>query len=320
MDIAWINPVALFSPVLLGLLLLEIVFSYLTDREVYSLKDFLANLSLGAGAYLITASLKVGSAAYLFQVCFRMANTGTAAGFENFLGHESFGWGWHTWLACLILVDFSHYWVHRFNHTVRVMWAAHVVHHSSEHYNLGTGLRISWIALLYKPLFYLWLPILGFRPEMILVCIGIESVWQYVLHTEYCPKLGVLEWIFVTPRQHMVHHGRNQEYIDKNHGAIFNVFDRLFGTWREFDEQIEIDYGVTAPPNSYNPAVIVLHEYRAIWRDVMNAGSPRDRLMYIFGPPGWSPQPNKGAESAENRETPASIPAELDQSNLRCTP
>lgn len=302
MDIALINPVALFSPVLLGLLFLEIIFSYLADKEVYSLKDFLASLSMGVGAYLISASLKVGSAAYLFQICFLLAHTETVEGFENFLGHISFGWEWHNWLACLLLVDFTHYWVHRFNHTVRVMWAAHVVHHSSEHYNLGTGLRISWIAMLYKPLFYLWLPILGFRPEMILVCIGIESVWQYVLHTQYCPKLGVLEWILITPRQHRVHHGRNQEYIDKNHGAIFNVFDRLFGTWRAFDEQIGIEYGVTAPPHSYNPAVIVLHEYRAIWRDVMRAKSRKEKVMYIFGPPGWSPAAFTGSQSAEREK------------------
>lgn len=312
MDFAMINPVSLFSPVLVTLLVLEMLFSYLTEKEVYNFKDFLASLSMGVGAYLIQAFLKVGSAAYLFYQAFHLTHTEKQGEFMNFMGHAFFGWEWYTWAICLFLVDFTHYWVHRLNHTVRFMWAAHVVHHSSEHYNLGTGLRISWIALLYKPLFYLWLPAMGFHPEMLLVCIGIESVWQFVLHTEYCPKLGILERVLVTPRQHRVHHGRNPEYIDKNHGALFNAFDRLFGTWRDYDDRIEIDYGVTVPPNSYHPAVIVLHEYRAILRDVLQAGSLKELLMYIFGPPGWRPgKPKKSRKAA-----PGGIPLETGSARV----
>ncbi len=292
MDIVIPDPVGLFSPLLLALLLMEMLFSYLTEKEVYNVKDFLASLTMGVGAYLINAFLRVGSAAYLFYISYNLMHTGAHGGKVNLLGHSAFGWEWYTWIVCLLFVDFSHYWVHRLNHTVRIMWAAHVVHHSSEHYNLGTGIRISWIAMLYKPLFYLWIPALGFHPEMILVCIGIESIWQYVLHTEYCPNLGVLEKVFITPRQHRVHHGRNPEYIDKNHGAIFNVFDRLFGTWREFDEQIQVDYGVTAPPESHHPAEIVFHEYRSIWKDLRQAKGIREGLMYVFGPPGWKVQKN----------------------------
>jgi hypothetical protein len=124
---------------------------------------------------------------------------------------------------------------------------------------------------------------------MIIACTGIESVYQFLLHTSYCPKLKYVQRIFITPKQHEVHHGTNMPYLDKNHGAIFNVFDRAFGTWKDYDENIAITYGVTRPPNSYNPITIMTHEYLAIWNDIKKTRNLKEAFMYIFGPPGWSP-------------------------------
>jgi len=133
------------------------------------------------------------------------------------------------------------------------------------------------------------MPAIGFPPEMVVICLGIEAIWQFQLHTLYIPKLGFLEKIFNTHTMHQVHHATNVEYLDKNHGGFLNIFDKLFGTWKELDEDIKVEYGVIHAPNSYNPVVILMHEYRDIWKDVRKASKISHKLMYIFGPPGWSP-------------------------------
>ncbi|WP_282123898.1 sterol desaturase family protein [Algibacter mikhailovii] len=284
------NPLVEAAPVLIGLLVLELMYTLIAGHEnVYKFKDFLACSFMGLGAAVIASLIKVISAGAIFYVVYDLFNPEVEGVRCNILGYKVFGWAWFVWGICQFLSDFCHYWVHRLNHTVRIMWAAHVVHHSSQYYNFGTALRLGWVAMIYKPIFYMLLPAVGFHPEMVLVCMGIESVYQYLLHTSYCPKLKILAFIFITPKQHEVHHGSNKPYLDKNHGAIFNVFDRLFGTWKAYDENIEITYGVTHPLESYNPITIVSHEYRAIWNDVKKSKSLREMMMYVFGPPGWSP-------------------------------
>ena len=134
----------------------------------------------------------------------------------------------------------------------------------------------------------MWMPAIGFPPEMVLVCLGIEALWQFQLHSQYVPKLGWLEKILNSHTMHQVHHAQNVEYLDKNHGGFLNIFDKLFGTWKEFDENIAVKYGVIHAPNSYNPAVILTHEYKDIWKDVKKSDKLYHKLMYIFGPPGWS--------------------------------
>ncbi len=171
---------------------------------------------------------------------------------------------------------------------VRFLWAAHIVHHSSDNFNLGTAVRNGWFTILYKPLFYMWLPAIGFPPEMVIVCLGIEALWQFQLHSTYIPKLGIIEKVFNTHTMHQVHHAKNLEYMDKNHGGFLNMFDKLFGTWKELDEDITIEYGVTKPPNSYNPLVILTHEYKDIWNDMKKSSNIYHKFMYAFGPPGWS--------------------------------
>ncbi|MEE3146763.1 MAG: sterol desaturase family protein, partial [Bacteroidota bacterium] len=177
---------------------------------------------------------------------------------------------------------------HRQNHMVRFFWAAHIVHHSSENFNLGTAVRNGWFTIFYKPLFYVWIVAIGFPPEMLVVCLGIEALWQFQLHSQYVPKLGIIDKIFNTHTMHQVHHARNLEYMDKNHGGFLNIFDRMFGTFKELDEEIEIEYGVTKSPDSYNPLVILTHEYKDIWKDMKRSPKLKHKFMYAFGPPGWS--------------------------------
>lgn len=292
MDIEFTNPLIYGVPMFLGLIALEFVYSrHRGDQKLYEGKDFLASAAMGFGAMIIAPLIKVVSAVVIFSVVYEVFNPVVDGVRTNIFGWESFGFAWFIWIICQILDDFSYYWFHRANHEVRVFWAAHIVHHSSNNFNLGTGIRNGWFTILYKPLFYMWIPALGFRPEMLIVCMGIEALWQLQLHTTYVGKLGFLEKFLNLHTQHQVHHAQNIKYLDKNHGGFLNLFDRMFGTYQELEDDADepIAYGVIHAPDSYNPLVIVSHEYADIWKDLKKAKNFKEGFMYVFGPPGWSP-------------------------------
>jgi len=287
MDIT--NPLVYGVPAFIAFVLLELAYSkFFGDKKLYEWKDLAASSFMGLGAVLLAPLLKVISAAVIFELVYELFNPEVNGVRVNIMGYESFGWAWYIWLLCQFLDDFSYYWFHRLNHTVRFLWAAHIVHHSSENYNFGTGIRNGWFTLMYKPLFYMWLPAIGFHPAMVIVCMGIEALWQFQLHTKYVPKLGFLDWFLNSHMQHQVHHAQNIEYLDKNHGGYLNIFDKIFGSWADYDEAIEIKYGVIHPPGSHNPAKILMHEYQNIWNDIRKSKNIYQAFMYTFGPPGWS--------------------------------
>ncbi len=283
------NPLVYGVPVFLVLILLELTYSKTHHNEkLYHWKDLLSSLSMGIGSAVIAALVKTVSIILIFNFVYELFNPVVEGVRTNIMGWQSFGYAWYVWLLCMLLDDFTYYWFHRENHMIRFLWAAHIVHHSSENFNLGTAVRNGWFTLLYKPFFYMWIVIIGFPPEMLVVCLGIESLWQFQLHTKYVPKMGIIEKFFNTHTMHQVHHSKNLEYLDKNHGGILNVFDRIFGTWKEMDTSIDIEYGVSTPPNSYNLWVILTHEYQNIWEDTKKTKNWRHKFMYVFGPPGWS--------------------------------
>jgi len=183
--------------------------------------------------------------------------------------------------------DFTYYWYHRASHEVRFLWAAHENHHSSERYNLSTALRQSWTTPFTEMLFYWPLPLLGFHPTMLLTQKAVSLLYQFWIHTELIDRLGAAERLFNTPSNHRVHHGSNLEYLDRNHGGILIVWDRLFGTFEP--ERARVRYGLTKRLESFNPLTIAFHEWSALARDVRRADSWRARLAYVFAPPGWSP-------------------------------
>ncbi|GAB1857103.1 sterol desaturase family protein [Flavobacteriaceae bacterium MHTCC 0001] len=283
------NPLVYGVPCFLGFILVELTYSKTHDNEnLYNWKDLGASLFMGIGSVVIAPLIKTISAIIIFNYMYELFNPIVNGVRTNIMGWQSFGYSWPVWLACQFLDDFTYYWFHRQNHMVRFLWAAHIVHHSSDNFNLGTAVRNGWFTILYKPLFYMWLPAIGFPPEMVVVCLGIEALWQFQLHSQYVPKLGIIEKLFNTHTMHQVHHAKNLEYMDKNHGGFLNIFDKIFGTWKALDENIEIQYGVTKPPNSYNPLVILTHEYKDIWNDMKKSPNLYHKFMYAFGPPGWS--------------------------------
>lgn len=284
------NPLIYGVPCFLALILLEFSYSHHNDhKKLYTWKDFMASGTMGVGTAILSPLLKVVFMIFLFESVYTLFNPVVDGEHFNILGYKSFGYSWYFWILCMLGDDFAYYWFHRANHEIRLFWAAHIVHHSSENFNLGTGIRNGWFTLIYKPFFYVWLPMIGFPVEMVLVCLGIESLWQFQLHSQYIPKLGFFEKFLNTHTMHQVHHSQNVEYLDKNHGGFLNVFDRLFGSWKEFDSNIEVKYGVSNPPNSYNPIIILTHEFKDIWADVKKGKNFKERFMYVLGPPGWSP-------------------------------
>jgi len=182
--------------------------------------------------------------------------------------------------------DFIYYWNHRFMHESRYMWAVHVVHHSSEHYNLSTALRQPVADALGTSMPYGALCLFGITPELITTARGMNLLYQFWIHTETIDRLGPPEAVLNTPSHHRVHHGSNSQYLDRNHGSILIVWDRLFGTFEPEDQRPV--YGLTKNINSFNAGRIVTHEYAEMLRDVAGSTSWGERLSYVLRGPGWA--------------------------------
>lgn len=196
---------------------------------------------------------------------------------------------WWAWVLLFFLDDFCYYWFHRSNHEVRLLWAGHVNHHSSRYLNFGTALRQGVGERVHKFLFWIWLPLLGFDPAMIIIMISISLFYQFWLHTTSVRRLPRwFEAVFNTPSHHRVHHGSNVRYLDRNHGGVLIIWDKLFGTFSPERDDDPVVYGLTSNIESDNIAVVALHEYVAIARDLKRADSWRDRLRYLLLAPGWS--------------------------------
>ena len=182
--------------------------------------------------------------------------------------------------------DFIYYWNHRFMHESRYMWAIHVVHHSSEHYNLSTALRQPVADALGTSVPYGALCLFGISPELVATARGVNLLYQYWIHTETIDRLGPPEAVLNTPSHHRVHHGSNRQYLDRNHGSILIIWDRLFGTFEPEGEPVV--YGLTKNIDTFNPGRIASHEYAEMLRDVAGSTSWRERLSFVVRGPGWA--------------------------------
>lgn len=259
-------------PAFIVLMVIEAILSAVNERDLYELRDTAASLAMGIGNVLLKLVAKaMVLGAYFFVYQFRLFDIGT---------------GWQAWVALFFLEDFTYYWFHRVSHQSRFFWASHVVHHSSRHYNLSTALRQTWTGVFTGFVFWLWLPLLGFSPLMVLTMQSISLLYQFWIHTETIDRLGPLEWIFNTPSHHRVHHGKDIEYLDKNHGGVLIIWDKLFGTFAE--EKKRPDYGILHDLETYNPVIIATHEWVNLWRDLRRAPGWKERLFYLFRAPGWS--------------------------------
>lgn len=257
-------------PGFLLLLTTEAVASAIMRRDLYEKKDTVASLTMGIGNVIVGLGTKLmmwGLFSFLYQ--FRI--------FE-------LGFAWWVWIAAFFADEFSYYWFHRASHECRLFWASHVVHHSSQRYNLGTALRQTWTGSFYGFVFWLWMPLVGFSPYIILTMQAISLLYQFWIHTELVRSMGPLERVLNTPSHHRVHHASNPQYIDRNHGGTLIIWDRIFGSFEPEHEPCV--YGLTRNINTYNPVRIAFHEWADMVRDVGRARTWRERFRCVFGRPG----------------------------------
>lgn len=195
---------------------------------------------------------------------------------------------WWMWLIAFVFYDFCYYWNHRLGHEMNILWAAHVVHHSSEEYNLTTALRQSGSSFL-SWIFYLPMAILGFDPVVLITVGSLNLIYQFWVHTRHIPKLGWFEWVFVTPSNHRVHHAQNQIYIDRNYGGVFILWDRIFGSFQEELEEEKPIYGIRKALKSWNPLWANVHVYAQLCQDCWHANRWQDKFIIWFKRTGWRP-------------------------------
>ncbi len=239
------------------------------SRRGYDPRDTATSLSMGLGNLVINIGWKLVIVA-VYSAVYELTPLRVPSD------------AWWAWLLLFFADDLTYYWFHRISHEVRVFWAAHVTHHSSEHYNLSTALRQTWVPMTALP-FWIPLALIGIKPWMIVLEQSISLTYQFFIHTERVGRLPApVELVLNTPSHHRAHHGSNQVYLDRNYGGILIVWDRLLRTFQGETEAVR--YGLTKNLSTHNPARVAFHEYAAIARDVRTA-----RLGYVFGGPGWTP-------------------------------
>lgn len=270
------NPVDYAIPGFVLLVLAEMVVAWARDRKRYCPRDTLTSLALGLGSTV--AGILVGG--MVIAISYWVAR------FAIF--HIGFQWYW--FVLCFVLDDLSYYVFHRSAHRVRWFWASHVIHHSSQHYNLSTAPRQTWTGFFSLTLlFRLPLLVIGFPVEMVLFVGGINLIYQFWIHTEVIGRMPRwFEAVMNTPSHHRVHHATNARYLDKNYAGVFIVWDRWFGTFIEEREDDRPRYGIVKDLGSFNVLWAAFHEWIGIAKDVWHAPTIAAKWNYMVKPPGWS--------------------------------
>jgi len=196
---------------------------------------------------------------------------------------------WFTWVLAMVLYDFCYYWLHRLGHERTILWAAHVAHHQSEDYNLGTALRQTSTGFLLSWVFYIPMYVLGIPAEVVVTAGALNLIYQFWVHTQHIPRLGWYEWIFVTPSNHRVHHGQNDVYMDRNYAGIFILWDRLFGTYQDELDDEPVVYGIRGALRSWSPWKALTHIYVEMILDSRHARNWGDKLRVWTSRTGWRP-------------------------------
>jgi sterol desaturase/sphingolipid hydroxylase (fatty acid hydroxylase superfamily) len=288
-------PAAMRDPVLFAIpfFLLLLILEWTAARKLERLEAAEAGTARHAsGAYLTrdaAASISMGLVSVATSAGWKALALFGYAGLYAYLapGHLPAN-RWYTWVIAILGVDLLWYTYHRIAHRVRLIWATHQAHHSSEYFNFATALRQKWNNS-GEILMWIPLPLLGLPPWMVFFSWSLNLIYQFWVHTERIDKLPrPFEFVFNTPSHHRVHHGMDQPYLDKNYGGILIVWDRLFGTFQA--ELFRPQYGLTKRVDTFNIWNLQTREYVAIARDWRSASRLRDRLGYVFGPPGWAPR------------------------------
>ncbi|HEY5367932.1 MAG TPA: sterol desaturase family protein [Hanamia sp.] len=287
-----VDYIALSVPVFFILIGIELAYSLYKKLAYSRLNDSISNLSQGIGQQLTGIFMKTTlffGYKYIYE-------------HWRFLDLPDSIW---VWLILFLGVDFFYYWFHRTSHQVNMLWAAHIVHHQSEEYNLTVALRQSWFQGWFSWIFYLPLAFMGFQPLMFLTLSAFNTLYQFWIHTRTIKSMGFLEYILNTPSHHRVHHGSNPKYIDKNHAGTLIIWDRLFGTFQKEEE--EVYYGTTKPLSSWNPLWANVHYWDDLIQTARKSKGIRYKINVFIKPPGWFPEYLGGMQYAP----------EIDKDNYR---
>ena len=263
-------------PIVIALIAGEFIYSYIFKKGYYKKEDTLASIGLLAGN--VTVSLLTKGSILLLYIFFYQ--------FRLFTINELMPM-WVVWVLTFIVIDFVYYWYHRCSHRIRFLWAVHMNHHSSEEMNYVVSLRQAWFGPISKIPFFIFMPLVGFDPLITLVAGVASTLWGVLGHTQWINKLGLLEYIFVTPSSHRVHHGNNECYLDKNYGNLLIIWDRIFGTFAEEKEKVE--YGIRENVKTFNPLKITFRVWFQIADDFSKSKTLKNKLLSIFGRPEWKP-------------------------------
>ncbi len=266
------------TPVYILIIGIEILLSNYRHKKLYNWKDTTVNLYL----MIVNSAIDL-----LFRGVYLVI-------LDYFYQHNliSFNNVFEYWLILLLVEDFLYYWLHRFDHDIRLFWAVHVTHHSSDELNFTVGFRSSVFQPLYRFFYFIPLALMGFKPVDIAFIYSATQIWGIFVHTKLINKMGWMEYIFVTPSHHRVHHASNPKYLDKNMGMFLIIWDKLFGTFQAelpAENYQPIKYGLTKPLGKTGFGNIIFHEWTSMVKDVNRIDiSWKEKLGYIFGPPGWS--------------------------------
>ncbi|QCB53182.1 sterol desaturase family protein [Sphingopyxis sp. PAMC25046] len=295
------DPVVYAVPAFILLLIVEMLISLRRDRSRYEARDTLTSLMLGtvsqvAGA-LVGAAV-IGMAVWVYQ--FRLFD----------IGIEFSTWWW-AWILCFFLDDLAYYAFHRSAHRVRWFWASHVIHHSSQHYNLSTALRQTWTGFFSLGfIFRLPLFLIGFPPAMVFFCAGLNLIYQFWIHTEAIGRMPRwFEAVMNTPSHHRVHHGVNPRYLDANYAGVFIIWDRMFGSFVAERDDEPVRYGIVKQLGSFNILWAAVHEWVGIAKDVW-AAPWRHKLDYMWREPGWSHDGSRATSATIKERWAAGRPVE----------
>lgn len=264
------NLLVYLLPVVLLFTVIEFACSHFGKHKTYEYKETLGSLLIGLGNLMVNLVLKtilLMGAIWVYNLLpWRMEMN------------------WFTLIACFVVYDFCSYWSHRISHFNRFFWATHVVHHSANHYNLTVAFRQSWVQH-FKTIFFIPVALVGFHPVIFLVASQLSTLYQFWVHTEAIGKLHPwIEKYLGTPSNHRVHHGSQEKYLDKNFGATFMIWDHLFGTFQNEEEQPV--YGLTTPiVAKTNPLTLNFHEYQDMLKDLKKSKGIKEMLFFIFGSP-----------------------------------
>jgi alkylglycerol monooxygenase len=263
-------------PIVLLLITAEVIYSNIYGLNYYKLKDTIAGLGLLFGNFTICLLTK-GSIFLLYVYIYQF----------KLITINDLLPVWAVWVTTFLMIDFVYYWYHRFSHRVRFMWAVHMNHHSSEEMNFTVSLRQAWFGPITKIPFFIFMPLVGFDPIITAIAGVASTLWGVIGHTQWVNKLGLLEYLFVTPSSHRVHHGSNECYIDKNYGNLLIIWDRMFGT---FAEEIEpVKFGIRDNVKTFNPIKITFIFWVQMTSDFIKSKNSRDKFLSFFGRPEWKP-------------------------------